>query len=293
MIQRYTSIVVRVSPDPSPIISTFVEVSVVQRFPGGSVTHLHNNAYNNNNKNNSVKIKFGRGPVLLFSWARAIGGGGPPSSPTDRNPVTRVGRRFSGNSEGARTTASTGPPAIHQTTTVTRPSSLQLCNTRRLQQLRHPIAVATTRRPTVSAWRREGWAGLPDRRATATTACRPVVGPLESSDRPAPDRLIPPSLRPGPPLPRGIFHATRAHARTAKRLHVCPHPSHSHTPARTHTHTHTYTQPIDRVARYIISRLYVCTSPFIYNIIIMYPPPADRARADQNRKRNKTPIKPV
>jgi len=209
-------------------------VSVIQRFPGGSVACLHINTYNNNN--NGIKIKFG--PVLLFSRARVIGGGGPPSSPTDRNPVTRAGRRFSGNCEGART----DPPAVHQTTTVARPSSLQLCNTRRLQQLRRPIAVATA----VSVWRTGGWAGLPDRRATATTACRPAVGPLESSDRPAPDRPIPPSLRPGPP-PRGLFHATLAHARTPKRLHVCPHPS----------HTHTHTQPIDRVAR-----LYtVCTSP--------------------------------
>lgn len=164
MIQHFKSIVVRVSPNPSPIISIFVEVSVIQRFPGGNVMCLHNNTHNNNY--NNIKIKFGRGPVLLFSRARVIGGGGPPSSPTDRNPVTRVGRRFSGNSEGARTTASTDPPAIHQTTTVARPSSLQLCNTRRLQQLRRPIAVATTGRPTVSVWRRGGWAGLPDRRAT-------------------------------------------------------------------------------------------------------------------------------
>jgi len=272
---------VRASPNPSPIISIFVEVSVIQRFPGGSVAYLHNNncTYNNNN-NNNIKIKFGRGPVLLFSRARAIGGGGPPSSPTDRNPVTRVGRRFSGNSEGARTTASTDPPAPPPPPSLVPRVCNLLCNTRRLQQLRRPIAVATTGRPTVSVRRRGGWAGLPDRRATATTACRPVVGPLESSDRPAPDRLIPPSLRPGPPLPRGIFHATRTHARTPKRLHVCPHPSHSHT-------RHTHTQPIDRVAR-----LCVC-APHLYIIIIMYPPPADRARADQNRKPNKTPTKPV
>lgn len=149
MIQYFTSFVVRVSPDPSPIISIFAEVSVIQRFPGGSAAYLHNNTYNNNNYNNSIKIKLGRRPVLLFSRAREIGGGGPPSSQTDRNPVTRVGLRFSGNSEGARTTASTDPPAIRQTTTVARPSSLQLCNMRRLQQLRRPIAVATTGRPPV------------------------------------------------------------------------------------------------------------------------------------------------
>lgn len=37
--------------------------------------------YNNNHNNNSnIKMKFGREPILLFSRAREIGGGGPPSS---------------------------------------------------------------------------------------------------------------------------------------------------------------------------------------------------------------------
>jgi len=174
-------------------------------------------------------MKFGHGPIVLFSRDRC-GSDGPPSSQTDRNPVTRAGRRFSGNGEGART-AATG--YTRQTATAVRPSPATVqCTRRRLQQLRRPIAVAAT------APRRGGWAVLPDRRATATADCRPAVGPLESSDRPAPDRP-PPSLRPRPP--RGLFHATRA--RAAKRLHVCPHP------CQTHTHTHTHRQPIDRIAR--------------------------------------------
>lgn len=199
-------------------------------------------------------MKFGHGPILLFSRDRCGSHGGPPSSQTDRNPVTRAGRRFSGNGEGART-AATG--YTRQTTTVVRPSSATVQRTRRLHQLRRPIAVAAT-----GPWR-GGWAVLPDRRATATADCRPAVGPLESSDRPAPDRP-PPSLRPR--QPRGLFHATRA--RAAERLHVCPHPCQTHT----HAHNRLIASPARPPCR-------VCIPIYYYN----YVPSAGGSRETRSK----------